>query len=93
MPTPASPAGTWCNHTLERKRSTLGRSSGEAFGLAAASYLALSGQQKTALRYGRFADFSGITKGRREAGLCPPDSACLFERGSLPRRAPKAGKS
>ena len=31
MPTPASPAGTWCNHTLERKRSTLGRSSGEAF--------------------------------------------------------------
>ena len=23
MPTPASPAGTWCNHTLERKRSIL----------------------------------------------------------------------
>ena len=42
MPTPASPAGTWCNHTLERKRSTLGRSSGEAFGLAAVSYAALS---------------------------------------------------
>ena len=64
MPTPASPAGTWCNRTLEQNRSTLGRSSGEAFGLAAASYLALSGQQKTALRYGRFADFSGVTKGR-----------------------------
>lgn len=30
MPTPASPAGTWCNHTLEQNRSTLGRSSGEA---------------------------------------------------------------
>ena len=30
MPTLANPAGTWCNHTLERKRSTLGRSSGEA---------------------------------------------------------------
>ena len=39
MPTPASPAGTWCNHTLERKRSTLGRSSGEAFCLAAVSFL------------------------------------------------------
>ena len=64
MPTPASPAGMWCNHTLDRKHSTLGRSSGEAKRLAAASYLALSGQQKTALRYGRFADFSGVTKGR-----------------------------
>lgn len=35
MPTPASPAGMWCNHTLEQNRSAFGRSSGEAFCLAA----------------------------------------------------------
>ena len=93
MPTPASPAGTWCNHTLERKRSTLGRSSGEAFASPLLPIWPCQNHKKQPLGYGRFADFSGITKGRREAGLCHPDSACLFERGSLPRRALKAGKS
>ena len=83
MPTPASPAGTWCNHTLEQNRSTLGRSSGEAFMPRRCFLCGFVRTKRRNLdarkiddswlfcRYGCFADFSGVRDMVPGRPLCP----------------------